>query len=192
MSYLQSSTTAPPYSTPSIHVRAVAQPPSRWGVAAAYGAFLATVPSAAWRVLVVWGWLPGTAPLRSDIVTTSGVGYVYALSGVQLVTGFLAVGLASRWGIELFGRRLNCYVVLASAGLGALGATLLFTVSLTMELLSGARPDKGLVAGPAEVVMFLCYTPILFWGPLVAVAAVDYARRTRRRGARSPLVRRIA
>lgn len=179
-----SSVSTPSTPSPSRSVLAPVRPPSRWGVVAAYGAFFATVPSAIWRVLVVWGWLPGVDALQADILATAGVRYVYTLSVVQMVAGFLAIGLVSRWGVELFGHRLNRYAVLALAGLGALGATFLFTLTLTIELLSGARPDKGLVTGSAEVVMFLCYTPIMVWGPLVAVAAVDYARRTRGLGGR--------
>lgn len=177
MSLLES---PPPATDRPATPRSAVRPPSRWGVVAAYGAFLAVVPSALWRVAVVWGLLPGSGPLRADILATSGPGYVYGLSSVQLVAGFLAVGLVSRWGVELFGRRLNRFVVLGFASLGSLGATLIFTVSMTWQLLSGARPDKGLVTGSALDVMILCYAPILLWGPLVAVAAVDYARRTRR------------
>lgn len=162
------------------------RPPSRWGIAAAYAAFLVVVPSAVWRAAVVWGWLPGTGALRSDILATSGAGYVLGLSVVQLLTGFLAVGLVSRWGVEVLGWRPNRFAVLAAALLGALGATLIFTVSMTTELLSGARPDKGLVTGSALDLMIVCYAPIVLWGPLVGVAAFDYARRTRRSATREP------
>lgn len=177
MSILQS----PPLATRGNPTRRPAvRPPSRWGIITAYGAFLVVVPSALWRVAVVLGLLPGSGPLRANILATSGAGYVVGLSSVQLATGFLAVGLASRWGVELLGRRLNRFVVLGFAWLGALGATLIFTVGMSLELLSGSRPDKGLVTGSALDLMIACYGPILLWGPLVAIAALDYARRTRR------------
>lgn len=157
--------------------------PDGWQVGVAWGAFLATVPSALWRVLMVVGWMPGTEDLRQSGLagdTSLGYTYVFALSIVQLSAGFLTLGLVRPWGERFLGRRVPVTPVVVIAVLGGLTVVWLFDVSLVGELLGGRRPDGGLVSGRALGVMVACYIPILFWGPLELLATVNYWLRRRR------------
>lgn len=76
----------------------------RWLRVTAWTAFLVTLPSALWRVLMIVGLLPGTAELRAyELAGDPAVGYAYVvgLSIVQVATGFLTVGLLRPWGERL-------------------------------------------------------------------------------------------
>lgn len=152
----------------------------------AWGAFLVTVPSAVWRVLMIMGLMPGTTDLRQFELAGDAAfayGYVVTLSAVQLTAGFLTVGLVRRWGERLRGRRVPPAPVLVVATLGGLAVIWLFDISMVGALLSGQRPDAGLVSGVPLAVMVACYAPILVWGPLELAATVGYGlRRRSRRG----------
>lgn len=133
------------------------------------GAFLATVPSALWRVLMIGGLVPGTTELRAyELGDQPALGYAYVvtLSVVQLLAGFLTVGLVRPWGETLFGRRVPVLPVVVVAALGGLLVTFIFDVWMLSAVLTGMRPDRGLVSGGALAVMVACYAPILAWGPL--------------------------
>ena len=158
-------------------------------VLAAWGAFLVTVPSALWRVLMIVGLVPGTQELREFEMAGDGVlayGYVFALSFVQLTTGFLAVGLVRPWGERFLGRRVPRTPVLIVATLGGLAVVWLFDISMAGALLDGERPDANLVSGVPLAVMVACYAPILLWGPLELLATVGYGLRRRRPGRPEP------
>src|SRR5690625_3495662 len=76
--------------------KTTAVPVQRWAKFAAWGAFLSTVPSAVWRVLMIVGLIPGSEALRqfelgSD--PTQGYIYVFVLSSIQVGAGFLTLGL---------------------------------------------------------------------------------------------------
>lgn len=149
---------------------------------AAWGAFLATVPSAVWRVLMIVGLMPGTQELRQVEIADEGVlayGYVFALSFVQLTTGFLALGLVRPWGERFLGRDIPRTPVVIVATLGGLAVVWLFNISMVSALLAGQRPDAGLVSGVPLAVMLACYAPILLWGPLELLATVGYWLRRR-------------
>ncbi len=151
-------------------------------VLAAWGAFLATIPSAVWRVLMIVGWMPGTSELRQFELADDAplaYGYVFALSVVQLAAGFLTVGLVRPWGERLFGRRVPLVPVVIVATLGGLAVVWFFDISLVGALLAGQRPDNGLVSGVPLAVMVACYAPILLWGPLELLATAGYAQRRR-------------
>lgn len=152
----------------------------RWVVLCAWGAFLATIPSAVWRVAMIVGLVPGTADLREFELAGNpalGYGYVVALSVVQLTAGWMAVGLVRPWGERFAGRRVPVWPVVAAGVLGGLAVCYLFDVAMLTALLSGRRPDAGLVRGGPLAVMVACYVPIFFWGPLVLAATAGYARR---------------
>lgn len=160
--------------------RTVSLEPARWVVWAAWGAFLSTVPSALWRVLMIIGLMPGTAELRAyelagDAVL--GYTYVFGLSIVQLTAGFLTVGLVRPWGEQFLGRRVPVVPVLLVATLGGLAVVWLFDVSLVGALVAGDRPDAGLVSGLPFAVLVGAYLPILLWGPLELLATLGYALR---------------
>ena len=152
----------------------------RWAVIAAWGAFLATVPSALWRILMILGLLPGTEQLRQFELggdPAPNYVYVYVLSVVQLSAGFLTIGLVRPWGERLLGRRVLLAPVLVVATLGGLAVTWLFTITMTTQVLAGHRPDNALVSGIPLAVMVACYAPMLLWGPLELVATAGYWKR---------------
>ncbi|MBV1777691.1 hypothetical protein KRR55_01045 [Paeniglutamicibacter sp. ABSL32-1] len=152
----------------------------RWAVIAAWGAFLATVPSALWRILMILGLLPGTEALRQFELAGDPVAnyvYVFALSVVQLTAGFLTIGLVRPWGERFLGRRVLLAPVLVVAMLGGLAVTWLFTIWMTTQVLAGRRPDNGLVSGIPLAIMVACYAPMLLWGPLELVATSGYWKR---------------
>lgn len=158
--------------------------PQRWAQIAAWGAFLATIPSAMWRVLMILGLMPGTQDLRQFELAgdaSLGYAYVFALSIVQIATGFLTVGLVRPWGERIFGHRVPVTPVLIIAILGGLAVIWLFNISITGALLAGQRPDDGRVSGAPLALMVACYAPIMLWGPLELVATVGYWLRRRRR-----------
>ena len=149
----------------------------------AWGAFLVTVPSAVWRVLMILGLLPGTAELRAfELAENPALGYAYVvgLSVVQLTASFLTVGLTRRWGERLFGVRVPLIPVVVVATVGGLTVFWLFDVQMVGAIASGLRPDAGLLHGGALALLVVCYVPILLWAPLELARVVGYWRRRRR------------
>ncbi|AKT51689.1 hypothetical protein [Arsenicicoccus sp. oral taxon 190] len=155
-----------------------ARPPQAWARWAAWGAFLVTIPSAVWRLLMLYGVLPGTTDLRR--LHAGEEGYVWGLSIVQVLCGVLALGLVQGWGERVGAIRINRWVPVVVGGLGALAVTWLFTISMTTQILTGHRPDQYTMHGWPLVLMGACYVPILLWGPLLLVAVAGYALRRRR------------
>lgn len=148
----------------------------------AWSAFLSTVPSAVWRLLMILGLMPGTADLRQFELAGDpflAYAYVFTLSIVQVTAGFLTVGLVRPWGERVRGRRVPLVPVCIVATLGGLAVVWLFNISMVGQLLAGARPDAGLVSGLPLAVMVACYAPILLWGPLELLAVVGYWFRRR-------------
>lgn len=146
---------------------------------AAWAAFLSTLPSAVWRVLMILGLLPGTGDLRA--LHANEEGYVWGLSLVQVTCGFLCLGLIRPWGERLGGVTINRWIPTVLGTLGGLGATWLFTISMSRQIFGGARPDQYTVHGAPLAIMMAAYLPILLWGPLTLLATLGYAVR---RGAR--------
>lgn len=121
------------------------------------------------------GALPGTAELRA--LHADEPGYVVGLSIVQVLCGWLVVGLVRPWGERLAGIDIPRWLPVILGTLGGLLVTWLFTVTLAGQLLGGARPDQYTVHGSALALMVAAYLPILLWGPLTLAAVVGYARR---------------
>jgi len=153
-------------------------PPQRWAVIVAWAAFLCTLPSAVWRLLMLNGVLPGTADLQR--LHAGEEGYVWGLSIVQVLTGVLALGLVQGWGERVGGIRINRWVPVVLGTLGGLAVTWLFTISMTTQILTGHRPDQYTVHDGPLALMMACYLPILLWGPLLLAAVAGYWRRRRR------------
>ena len=131
---------------------------------------------------MILGLMPGTTDLRDFELAgdaTLGYAYVFALSVVQLTTGFLTVGLVRPWGECVFGRRVPLAPVLVVATLGGLAVVWLFDISMIRGLLDGRRPDAGLVSGAPLWLMVACYAPICLWGPLELLATLAYWLRRR-------------
>lgn len=124
--------------------------------------------------------------------------YVVFLSLFSEAVAFTAFGLIARWG-EVFprwvpylgGRRVPVSAAVIPAALGATVLTLLWTVlTLTTQIVGrtirgGKLPDDfpSQVGGWEAVSFYVCYAPLILWGPLLAVLTVAYARRRRGRGA---------
>ncbi|MGW7522319.1 hypothetical protein [Streptomyces sp. NPDC054783] len=143
---------------------------------------LTVLPSSLWRLPVA---------LRPGI----GIGeraYILGLSGLSEALAFTAFGLIARWG-EVFprwvpylrGRRVPVSAAVVPAGLGATALTVLWTAltfmtevmdrTITGERLPADFPTR--VGGRQALSLYVCYTPLLLWGPLLGALTVAYARR---------------
>ncbi len=165
----------------AIRTKQLDQP--KWLHLVAWGAFLVTVPSALWRVLMIVGLMPGTAGLREfELADNAALGYAYVfgLSIIQIGAGFLTVGLVRPRGESFSGRRIPLAPVVVVATLGGLAVVYLFDISMLHALLTGQRPDGGRVTGLPLAVMVACYAPIMLWGPLELLATYGYWLRRRR------------
>ncbi|MEU0406008.1 hypothetical protein ABZ318_38590 [Streptomyces sp. NPDC006197] len=151
----------------------------------AYAVPLTILPAGLWRL-----------PAAFD----SGIGigeraYVVFLSLFSEAVAFTAIGLVARWGEVvpawvpvLRGRRIPPAAVLVPAALGATALTLLWTVlALTTQLMGTTIRGDALPADfPSEAggweaaTFYVCYAPLVLWGPFLAVLTVAYARRRRR------------
>ncbi|GHC58667.1 hypothetical protein [Streptomyces cinnamoneus] len=145
---------------------------------------LSVLPSSIWRL-----------PAAFD----RGIGfgerlYVVFLSVLSEAVAFTAFGLIARWG-EVFprwvpvlrGRRVPPLAALVPAGIGAAALTLLWTaLTLVTHVLGTTIRGDDLPADfPSETGgwqaawFYVCYAPLILWGPLLAVLTIAYARRRR-------------
>ncbi|MEU6917607.1 hypothetical protein [Streptomyces olindensis] len=154
----------------------------------AYAVPLTVLPSGVWRLPAAFG----------DGIGPGERAYLVFLSVVSEVFAFTAIGLIARWG-EVFpawipflrGREVPRTAVLLPAACGATVLTLLFTCLFTVSEVRGTtvRGDDlpsdapGRVSGWEAAWFYVCYAPLLLWGPLPAVLTVAYGKRrsTRRR-----------
>ncbi|NUS74167.1 MAG: hypothetical protein HOQ05_12275 [Corynebacteriales bacterium] len=179
--------------TIAIHRATIAAPRTvsapRWAIWAATAAALAPLPSGLWRIAGACG-----VPLgfSDDVLGDLSLGsreslYMIALSVFAEALGFLALGLVRNWG-ELFprwipvagGRRVPISAAVVPAALGALVLTMLgvFGIFGWNNADNMGHPDAP--NGVAYWVMTLCYSPLVLWGPMLAIATIGYyARRTR-------------
>jgi hypothetical protein len=171
---------------------AAAQRPPGWGVPgwlrwAAYGAVLAPLPSALWRLGLAAGLPMGFSPDRLAAMDVPGWGSldVVGLSLVSMGLALLALGLLRPWGevvpgwIPLLGgRRVPPLAAVLPAGLAA--------VLLTVGTVAGAAgwsrefDVAGSPAGAAAWLMTAAYAPLLAWGPLLGATTLAYWLRRRR------------
>ncbi|MFE7601979.1 hypothetical protein [Streptomyces sp. NPDC057494] len=147
---------------------------------------LTVLPSGLWRL-----------PAAFD----SGIGigervYIVFLSLFSEAVAFTAMGLVARWGEVvpswvpvLRGRRIPPVAVLVPATLGATALTLLWTVlePITEVLGTTIRGDAlpadfpSQVGGWMAVSFYVCYAPLVLWGPFLGILTVAYGRRRRSR-----------
>ncbi|WP_235030978.1 hypothetical protein [Nonomuraea solani] len=155
----------------------------RWARIAAYTVPFTVLPSSLWRLPAAFG----------DGLPLGERAYIVLLSILSELVAFTAVGLVATWG-ERFprwipgmgGRRVPTPVAVIPAGLGAVASTILWTACFITQLagvtLRGEPTPANFPtqAGDWEAALFyLCYLPLLLWGPLLA--AVTYACYRRRR-----------
>ncbi|PYC67701.1 hypothetical protein C7C45_20375 [Micromonospora arborensis] len=153
----------------------------RWARIAAYAIPFTVLPSGLWRLPVAF----------RDGVGLDGRVYLVCLSIVAEVIAFTAVGLVAGWGERvprwipgLAGRQVPTLAALIPATLGAAVVTVLWTtafvrifagVNMGGEPLPADFPTQG---GEWEAAIFyVCYLPLLLWGPLLAAVAYAYHRR---------------
>ncbi|GAA1960279.1 hypothetical protein GCM10009738_38630 [Kitasatospora viridis] len=148
------------------------------------------VPSGVWRVVLGLGVPVGFSGSLERMFGRSmpgwGTVYVFCLSGLAELLGFLSLGLVRPWGQVLVrwlpwlgGRRVPPWVAVTVAGLGATAVTVVvWWASLGPWARNMSDPESP--HGLAGFVMTACYAPLLGWGPLLAVVTVDYYRRSRR------------
>ncbi|MFD5099807.1 hypothetical protein [Streptomyces albidochromogenes] len=150
----------------------------------AYAVPLTVLPSSIWRL-----------PAAFD----GGIGlgeraYIVFLSVMSEVFAFTAIGLIARWG-EVFprrvpflrGRRVPTKAAVIPAAAGATILTLLFTVLFIASEVRGTtiRGDDLPAGSPSQAAgweaawFYVCYAPLILWGPLLAVLTVAYWKRRR-------------
>ncbi|WP_198422470.1 hypothetical protein [Streptomyces sp. QHH-9511] len=154
----------------------------RWAALAAHAVPLIVIPSGIWRIALTLG-----APVAE--VDDPGLGqdvYQIVLTVVAELLAFLTLGLVRSWG-EVFPRRLpfvggrpvSTRGATTAALCGAFGLFALvgwFTYAAYAGL--GQNSVGTHTDGPVqEVLLYVCYLPLLAWGPLLAAVAVAYRRR---------------
>ncbi|WP_051852616.1 hypothetical protein [Streptomyces aureocirculatus] len=151
----------------------------------AYAVPLAVLPSSVWRLPAAF----------DDRISLGERMYIPSLSAVSELLAFATIGLIARWG-EVFprwiprlrGRRVPTKVAVVPAALGATILTLMFTVLAIVNEIQGTtiRGDDlsddfpGEAGGWESAWFYICYAPLLLWGPLLAVLTVAYHKRRRR------------
>jgi hypothetical protein len=176
---VRGATPAPPSPRPGV---------SRWLRWVTYGAILAPLPSAVWRLGLAAGLPMGFSAERVRGLDVPGWGslYIVGLSVVSMGLALLALGLIRPWGevvpdwIPLLGcRRVPPLAAVIPAGLAAVLLTLLTVtgaVGWSRELEVAGSPT-----GAAAALMTAAYAPLLAWGPLLAVTTLAYWLRRRSR-----------
>lgn len=155
----------------------------RWARIAAYAIPFTVLPSGLWR-------LP--AAFRDE----AGLGeriYLVCLSIVAELVAFTAVGLIAAWGERfprwipgLGGRRVPASAALIPATLGAVVLTVMW-IAAFIPIFAGVTlgggpldPDFPTQGGAWEAgIFYVCYLPLLLWGPLLAAVSYAYCRRRR-------------
>ncbi|MFF8104341.1 hypothetical protein ACF07S_32295 [Streptomyces sp. NPDC016640] len=148
----------------------------------AYAVPLTVLPSSIWRLPAAF----------DDGVGAGERAYVVFLSITSEILAFTAIGLIARWG-EVFPRRVpvlrGCRVppkaAVTPAAVGATILTLLFTLLFTASEIKGTTirgddlPDgyPSQASGWEAAWFYLCYAPLILWGPLLAVLTVAYWKR---------------
>ncbi|MFD5179896.1 hypothetical protein ACFWM1_29095 [Nocardia sp. NPDC058379] len=165
----------------------------RWATIAAFAVPLTALPSSLWRIGVAF-LDDDTAGKRGDLPSwLPGELYVIALSIVSELVAFTAVGLVAAWGEwfprwipRLRGRRIPTPVAVVPAALGAATLTIMWTAAFVTEFAGVTlRGDPtpadfpSRAGGWESAVYYLCYAPLLLWGPLLAAVTYAYYRRRR-------------
>ncbi|MEU8137926.1 hypothetical protein [Streptodolium elevatio] len=169
---------------------------SRWVRNAALAVPLVVLPSSLWRIATEYvpaltgsadtgsgdlpGWLPGKV-------------YIIFLSVFSELVAFTAVGLIAAWG-EVFprwvpvlrGRRVPPLAAVVPATIGTVLLTAMWTTAFAADFagvtLQGEPTPSGYpgeAGGWKSAVYYVCYTPLLLWGPLLGLVTVAYWRRRR-------------
>lgn len=168
----------------------------RWARNAALTVPLAVLPSSLWRIATEYipalkgggdtgsgslpGWLPGEV-------------YIIFLSVLSELAAFTAVGLIAAWG-EVFprwipvlrGRRVPPLAAVVPATIATVLLTAIWTAAFAADFsgitLQGDPTPAGYpgeAGGWKSAIYYICYTPLLLWGPLLGLVTAAYWRRRR-------------
>jgi hypothetical protein len=153
--------------------------PQRWTVVAAHLVPLVTLPSGLWRLALVAGLPIG---LRDDISVHGGEAvYIVGLSVVSEALALLTLGLVRPWGERapswlpfIGGKRVAPYAAIVPATLGAVALAAIWAYAFRdfPNVGEAAFTDAG-----GQVLLMVCYTPLLLWAPLLGVVTYAYYRR---------------
>jgi hypothetical protein len=159
-------------------------PPPTWAVACAWTVPLTILPSAIWRVTLLF---ENGRPLRA---VDDGGWYLLLLSGLSLGLGLLTLGLVQPWGTVLprwipylGGRVVPARAATVAACTGAAAVMGIEIYGYLNALFDLHDPKDALRIGPvvpqAEPgpVVDALYFPMNAWGPLLIAVAINYHRR---------------
>lgn len=155
----------------------------RWARIAALAVPLTVLPAGIWR-------LPSAFAEGSEFGERA---YIVFLTIASEAAAFATIGLIARWG-EVFprwvpflrGRAIPTKAAAVPAAFGALVLTVLWTAAWVAEFagvtLRGEPTPANFptqVGGWKAATYYLCYLPLLLWGPLLAAVTLAYVRRRR-------------
>ncbi|MEV8568287.1 hypothetical protein AB0436_22375 [Streptomyces sp. NPDC051322] len=150
----------------------------RWAALAAHTVPLVTLPSGLWRIAQVAG-LPVAEQLgRNSREVAVAVSLTLITEGLALLTLGLVRPwgeVAPRWLPLIGGRRVQRLAAVIPA---LLGATVLCTIGGWFACTQAAGLIGRVTQTPTQqVLLVVCYSPLLAWAPLLAATAVAYYRR---------------
>ncbi|WP_333620161.1 hypothetical protein [Dietzia sp.] len=150
-----------------------------WSVRLALLAVVVALPSSIWRILMIYGRLPGTEAFRD--ANSGDTGYVLALTVIEMLAAFAVLALTLGWFRPIARHTPMPWWLPGALGfLGGAVITWMFSYSMVFGTLGGSRPDQGLVHGGALVLMVAVYAPLLVWGPLTLGASAEALARDRK------------
>jgi hypothetical protein len=176
----------------------------RWIDRIAHVVPLLGVPSALWRFAMGFGIPVGFHGSMARLYEGPGwvTVYVTVLNALMEGAAFLTIGLVRPWGEVMpgwvpyiGGRRIPTWAAVVPAAIGVVVLLFLTTqIAFNWGDPEPNDPDAGnYPSGVAGVVMYVCYAPLIAWGPLLAVVTVAYClRRTGRRAPRESAEVRLA
>ncbi|MFD0266581.1 hypothetical protein ACFVGY_08295 [Streptomyces sp. NPDC127106] len=160
----------------------------RAAVWAAYAIPLCALPSGLWRIALVAGWPDWYAPHAWQPWERP---YVLSLSLVAECLALLSLALVKPWGERvpgwvprLGGRAVPAGVAVVPAATGAFLATAFCAYVVLNHFFAFVPPlnDTGETfptSGPGAWALWICYAPLLAWGPLLAYLTRAYWLRRR-------------
>ncbi|MFD0683436.1 hypothetical protein [Actinomadura fibrosa] len=168
--------------------RATRGPVPRWADWTAQATMWCVVPSGIWRILFGLGLPMGfTGSQDPENGPWFVLPYVIALTAFSEAVAFLGMGLVRPWGEVwpqwvpfLRGRTVHPLAAIIPAALGSVALILLWTSFVFAAF--QADPDPEMPHGAKAVLLYVCYLPLVAWGPLLAAVTVAYAVRRRRYG----------
>ena len=167
----------------SLIARPSPAPPPRWARIAAHAAAITPLPSAVWRLLLVFGFSAGFTEQGLLALNVAGWGWVHlvALSVLTELAALPTLGLVQPWGEvvprwvpHLGGRRIPSRPVVL---LASVGAAVLF--ALWTPLLHRWTYDHSDMTTTGVMTVGLRYLQLVAWSPLLAAVTASNAKRHR-------------